>query len=534
MPNCSKLQNKSEEEKIKFIKEERHCFGCLRTGHGSKECPDRHLCQICRKKHPTILHREVNQTAQEKAKLKPEVEANAFSTCRGTSSTTNVIPVWVSTKDSPQAEKLVYALLDTQSDSTFIDEGICTKLASRTEPVKLKLTTLLGKDVIVECKKASNLRIRGYTSSQYIDLPPTFTQDFIPLDREHIPTCDTARSWSHLESLTCDIPPLLDVDIGLLIGYNCSNALIPRQVISGDDNEPYAVRTDLGWSIVGRISQSETKGFCHRVSIKEVPLTTPRDALNLLEKDFKDTNCNDKPISQEDIQFIQTLEKSIHTNENGHLEMPLPFKARPRLPNNHSLALIRLNHLKRRFDKDPQYKEEYKKFIQKMVEDGDCEQISGGNPEETWYIPHHGVMHPQKKKLRVVFDCSAKFAGTSLNEHLLQGPDLINDLFGILCRFRKHKLAIVCVIEKMFHRFHVNVEDRTYLRFLWWEDGNTNLKLKEYRMNVHFFGATSSPGCANFALKHLASSHEIEYPKASEFLCYNFYVDDGLISVSTV
>lgn len=32
----------------------------------------------------------------------------------------------------------------------------------------------------------------------------------------------------------------------------------------------------------------------------------------------------------------------------------------------------------------------------------------------------------------------------------------------------------MCDVEKMFHRFHVSKEDRDYLRFLWWENGDTN------------------------------------------------------------
>lgn len=27
----------------------------------------------------------------------------------------------------------------------------------------------------------------------------------------------------------------------------------------------------------------------------------------------------------------------------------------------------------------------------------------------TWYLPHHGVRHPVKQKLCVVFDCGASF-----------------------------------------------------------------------------------------------------------------------------
>ena len=52
------------------------------------------------------------------------------------------------------------------------------------------------------------------------------------------------------------------------------------------------------------------------------------------------------------------------------------------------------------------------------------------------YVPHHGLYHPKKPgKIRVVFDCSAQYAGISLNQKLLQGPDLTNSLVGVLCRF---------------------------------------------------------------------------------------------------
>ncbi|KAK2887882.1 hypothetical protein Q8A73_019330 [Channa argus] len=86
----------------------------------------------------------------------------------------------------------------------------------------------------------------------------------------------------------------------------------------------------------------------------------------------------------------------------------------------------------------------------------------------------------------------------------------------------------------MFHRFHVSQEDRDYFRFLWWENGDTSLEPKEYRMKVHLFGAASSPGCANYGMKYLASQNEKEYPAAANFIRKNFYVDDGLISVDSV
>jgi len=72
-----------------------------------------------------------------------------------------------------------------------------------------------------------------------------------------------------------------------------------------------------------------------------------------------------------------------------------------------------------------------------LLRDGHAEVVDqAANSGELFYIPHHGVYHPKKPdKLRVVFDCSARYQGTSLNDHLLSGPDLTNNLFGVLCRF---------------------------------------------------------------------------------------------------
>jgi len=542
LSGCAKFAESDIAQRNAFIQENKRCFGCLRTGHLVKQCKARHTCQKCKGRHPTVLHdnnREKKPIQKSPEDNEKQEKAASLNADHGHSSTTNVVPVWVSTADSPQIERLVYALLDTQSDSTFIEEKVCEELSTATDPVKLKLSTLLGKDVTVTCKRAKGLRVRGYTSTQYVDLPPAYTRDFIPLDREHIPTCETAKSWNHLANIATELPPLLDCEVGLLIGYNCSTALAPSQVITGENGQPYAVKTTLGWSIVGSIASvnsTDVTGFCHRVSLKEAPPVTPRDVLSVLESDFKDSSYGDVSTSQEDIQFLKILESSIVRNERGHIEMPLPFRSRPNLPNNRKLAVKRLCHLKKRLDSDPKYKEHYTQFIEEMLENGHAEPASdAAKTGELYYIPHHGVYHPKKPdKLRVVFDCSARYRGNSLNDHLLSGPDLTNNLLGVLCRFRRYPIAVMCDIEKMFHQFHVTLTDRNYLRFLWWEEGDTSKEPQEYRMNVHLFGATSSPGCANFGLKYLSRMFERDYPLAAPFLCQDYYVDDGVTSLQSV
>lgn len=73
---------------------------------------------------------------------------------------------------------------------------------------------------------------------------------------------------------------------------------------------------------------------------------------------------------------------------------------------------------------------------------------------QIWYIPHHGVYHPKKPgKIRVVFDASAEFKGTSLNRHLLPGPDLTKNLTGVLSHFWKEPVALCATLKECFTRW---------------------------------------------------------------------------------
>lgn len=54
-------------------------------------------------------------------------------------------------------------------------------------------------------------------------------------------------------------------------------------------------------------------------------------------------------------------------------------------------------------------------------------------------------------------------------------------------------------------------------------------------MTAHLFGPTSSPGCANFALKTTANDYEgVCGKEAADFVRKDFYVNDGLKSVASV
>ena len=108
--------------------------------------------------------------------------------------------------------------------------------------------------------------------------------------------------------------------------------------------------------------------------------------------------------------------------------------------------------------------------------------------------------------MRVVFDGAAKFNETCLNENLLKGPDLLNNLFSVLSKFRSGRYTLTSDIKQMFHQVRIIPSDRDALRFLW--RYKVNEKMDEYVMNVHLFGKTDSPRCANWSLKRTALDQE--------------------------
>ena len=92
-----------------------------------------------------------------------------------------------------------------------------------------------------------------------------------------------------------------------------------------------------------------------------------------------------------------------------------------------------------------------------------------------FYIAHHGVMKPGSKSTpcRLVFDSSHKFNGCSLNDFLAKGPSFLNNLLGILLRFREGLVGFSGDITKMFHSVDIPLEDQMVHLYLW-RDMNTH------------------------------------------------------------
>ena len=421
-----------------------------------------------------------------------------------------IASVWVHHKNNPDRAILVYAVLDDQSDTTSISRQTLYQLGIKGYATQISLSTMHSANEIVQTTKVSDLTVSDFKRDVKMQLPKAFSCDDIPVKRSQIPCPDVALRWEHLKNITSKlIPRLPDINVGLLIGANCPRAITPRQVIPGRGNQPYAQKTELGWGIIGNVtncelSADETSAVAHRLvtqpcvptcgregactfqvvkQIKEV--INPQQVRHMIELDFSKRNDDSSPISLDDTKFLDQLKNGICKTQNGHYEMPLPFRTEmPELPNNKTFALRRLQGLKARLQKDQRYCQHYMTFMNELLNKGHAEVVPENEREAgskyVWYIPHHGVYHPQKpEKLRVVFDCSATYRGESLNQHLLQGPDQMNGLIGVLTRFRQYPVAFSCDVEGMFHLFQVNAVHRNYLRLLWCENGYTSAEPKD-------------------------------------------------------
>ena len=463
---------------------------------------------------------------------------------------TLIVPVVIHHNEDPDTKVIVYALLDEHSNSCFISDWTLDRLGIDGEAVKLNLSTVLATGTI-SARKVYGLTVKGLSENTEIELPGTYSRESINANRDQIPKSATVKEWPHLKQVAKLLPPYLsETEIGLLIGCNVTCAIKPRDIVHGGEDDPYAVRTALGWGVIGMMRQGNNckdaygfsttslesrTHFVFRTQVKEV---SPLQVTKMFEIDFNERQT-EEVASQDDRRFIKKMKDGIHRRDDGHFEMPLPLKTDDvQLPNNRPVALRRLNQLKKKMLSNLKYRDDYKTFMENIFDKEYAEKVPDNelNLDKTvWYIPHHGVYHPKKpNKIRIVFDCSSEFEGEVLNRHLLQGPDMTNNLVGVLCRFRKDHVAFTCDIEGMFHQVGVNVEDRNYLRFLWWPLGDMNQTPVDYRMKVHLFGATSSPGCANFALKCAADTYEESCgTEAADFIRKDFYVDDGLKSVTT-
>ena len=218
-----------------------------------------------------------------------------------------IIKVILHHADSPNKQVETYAMLDGQSNSCFITNSLTNSLNVPLTPVDLKLTTMLVKKII-NSNSVRGLVVRGIKESKEIAPPKTYTRETIPASETLIATPNTVKQWSHLKDIELS-PCDGNTDVGLLIGFNCSEALLPKSIKAAGDDEPFAVRTNLGWGITGNMKSGQNNDevhFSYRTHAKEV---SPVQIQRMYEAEFSEGS--EEKMSQEDFIFMKKVKEGI-------------------------------------------------------------------------------------------------------------------------------------------------------------------------------------------------------------------------------
>ena len=346
------------------------------------------------------------------------------------------------------------------------------------------------------------------------------------------------KEWKYLQGL--GISDVDAKDIQLLIGADVPMALLASEVKAGRDGQPYATKTPFGWTIWGVLEGVDHNCFTrtYKIQIKEMDHVLHKKVEQFWTIESFGCQYNHKsPISVQDQKALKYLEESTKLID-GHFTVPMLWKDDTAcLPNNYHIALRRLDLLFKKFRKDPELYKMYKSNIEDYLNKGYARILStneaSNTTKRTWYLPHHGVIHPNKPgKVRICFDAASKFKGKSLNDYLITGPDLLNNLVGILIRFRENPIAIVADIEAMYHQINLVESDTDSVRFLWKENLHDETPPITLKMLVHSFGEKDSPCAALFALQKIARDNQHLYNNnVIQTVLENFYMDDLIKSV---
>ena len=210
----------------------------------------------------------------------------------------------------------------------------------------------------------------------------------------------------------------------------------PVQVLPSRNGGLYAFRTRLGWCVLGPVS-----GAKKQFSIMQ------QDSC---KTSWHKVNKENNGISQEDPKFMPVLNNGTRLID-GHYEIPLSLRDDVRFPNNRLQAEKRFTYLQRKMSRNHKFPNDYRTLIKELISKGYAtESTAAAENGKCWYLPHHEVYNQNKAgKIRIAFNLSAEFQGTSISKSLLHGTDFANQMVVVLLRFREEPVVVTGDLEAM-------------------------------------------------------------------------------------
>ena len=599
---CTTYTEMSDVDKYRFAKKNKLCFNCLRSDH-IKDCPSKISCPKpgCSDRHHSTLHgffsnvKEKSEVKKEKddgdsavvkdppAKIhglmvksevlvdeekcgqSEEVQSSAVKS-RSQDVFMCVVPVTIRSLEGVPHE--TYALLDNACTGSVMRDSVIESLHTQSEDQMAEVGTMKDEPECVAVRETT-VFIESRDGSFKHEIKDIVA---VPSDRFKMPSQPPPPSlkdtdfFTHLDDI--DLHGVDSSKIEILIGVDVAEAFIPKEVRRGRRDQPLAIKTIFGWTLLGtnnsngigndglkacattldRVSSSVKdlwldKGSAKKLSVNATFIRVPQKSdLEGLVQSFTVQEhtgilqSRDVAMSVEDAVAAERLKTETKLVDGRYVVPMLWHNPAVQLLNNLPLAHKRWTFLKKRFRSDPELYKRYKQIIHDLVSSGKArymsEEESRTTSPKTSYLPHHPVWNAKKPdKIRVVNDGAAEYKGTSLNKSLVTGPDLLNSLVGVLMNFRIGPVALVADVEAMFHQVRVPDDDADSLRFLWSDDIESDRPPRTLQMLVHIFGAKDSLTCAIHALQQTARDNINKYSAAAiEAVLRFFYVDDILKS----
>jgi hypothetical protein len=243
--------------------------------------------------------------------------------------------------------------------------------------------------------------------------------------------------------------------------------------------------------------------------------------------EIEEVNC-DKKLSTEEEMCETHFLNNYYRDETGRYVVRLPTKKDFELELGDSLLMARRRFygLLQRLEKHPKLKQAYEQFMEEYQTLGHMDKIAMKEIKAPFYVlPHHAVFKTDSSttKLRVVFDAAAKTTtGKSLNDVLLLGPTIQQELVDIILRFRTHKYVLTGDIEKMYRQVLMHPDDQ-HLQLILWKDAAGKHAI--YKLNTITYGTKTAPYLATRAVKQLFDD---EAPAEIRHIWDDVYVDDVL------
>lgn len=543
---CNEFLKLPITSRIKEVKRLQLCMNCLKVGHYSSSCKSS-TCQKCRKHHNSLLHMENNtkrgedKTLQLKNSSEREDQLETEQATASHSIQSHHAYILLSTAliyilDVDGNTHLCRTLLDSGSQCNFITQDLISKLRLTWENIHMpirgisQISTKVSR--LTEVKLQS--RFNNFTTSIRCFIVPVITDQLpqmeIDYKRLNIPTnIKLADDTFHLPG-----------SIDLLIGAELFWKLLCVGQIRLLRNQPILQKSHFGWLVSGSISNdTRFQQYVH------CNISTTTAIENQLEKFWclEEVPCL-KPYSSEEAYCETHFVNTIRRNQNGRFVVSLPKKQSVQLGNSLDKALKCLYSLERRLYQDPDLRSEYNKFMDEYCQlnhmtavDYLTDEIKfklTSNESLVYFLPHHPIIKKDKitSKIRVVFNASTiTTSGNSLNDKLMVGPCIQENLFNIIVRFRTFQYVLTADIAMMYRQIEMSKDDRSLQSILWRRD--TNEPIQIFTLNTVTYGTSSAPFLATRCLKQLAIEDGYKFPLASSVVTRDFYMDDVLTGTHT-